>query len=131
MRIRLNEAAFEPMAELRKLTASLLTPTDKSKIASRNRKITTHRNNMSITYFDFCFKVSLKLFHKYFIKFKLSLNHFISITILPATIISPPIIIFGLTDSFSNKNARMIVNTTLSLSIGATRDTSPGERALK
>ena len=35
-----NRAALEPIAELRKLTASLLTPTHRSEIARMNRKIT-------------------------------------------------------------------------------------------
>ena len=35
-----NLAAREPMAEFRKLTASLLTPTQRSKVASRKRNIT-------------------------------------------------------------------------------------------
>ena len=38
--ITLKDAAFEPMAELRKFTASLLTPTLKSKTASTNRNRT-------------------------------------------------------------------------------------------
>ena len=36
----LNEIAFEPIAEFRKLTASLLTPTIKSPIARIANKIT-------------------------------------------------------------------------------------------
>ena len=47
---RLNDAAFDPIAEFRKLTASLLTPTDRSNTASRNRKITTQRNSISIVF---------------------------------------------------------------------------------
>ena len=39
-RIILKGAAFEPMAELRKFTASLLTPTIRSEIASRKRTAT-------------------------------------------------------------------------------------------
>ena len=35
-------------AELRKLTASLLTPTERSNTANRNRKIITQRNSISI-----------------------------------------------------------------------------------
>jgi hypothetical protein len=35
--------AFEPIAEFRKLTASLLTPTIKSPIASRVNKITMYK----------------------------------------------------------------------------------------
>ena len=38
-----NFATLEPMAELRKLTASLLTPTQRSDTASTNRKITNPR----------------------------------------------------------------------------------------
>ena len=41
--ITLKGAAFAPIAELRKLTASLLTPTDKSKMAMRKIKITMIR----------------------------------------------------------------------------------------
>ena len=41
--IALKEAAFEPMAEFRKLTASLLTPTVKSNIASAKMKMTIHK----------------------------------------------------------------------------------------
>ncbi len=37
--------ALEPMAEFRKLTASLLTPTIKSNIASVNKTTTTIRKN--------------------------------------------------------------------------------------
>ena len=36
----LNEAVLAPTAELRKFTASLLTPTIKSKMASTKRKMT-------------------------------------------------------------------------------------------
>ena len=39
--ITLNGATFEPMAELRKFTASLLTPTTRSDAANKNR-ITTN-----------------------------------------------------------------------------------------
>jgi hypothetical protein len=39
--ITLNEAAFDPIAELRKFTASLLTPTTKSEIAKMKRTITS------------------------------------------------------------------------------------------
>ena len=49
MMIVRNGATLVPMAELRKLTASLLTPTDRSKMASRNRKTTTQRNKISIS----------------------------------------------------------------------------------
>jgi hypothetical protein len=38
--IVLNGAAFEPMAELRKLTASLLTPIIRREMASMNKKPT-------------------------------------------------------------------------------------------
>jgi hypothetical protein len=41
--IVLKDAAFAPTAELRKFTASLLTPTIKSNTASTNRKIIIHR----------------------------------------------------------------------------------------
>jgi hypothetical protein len=36
-RIILKDAAFDPMAELRKFTASLLTPTIRSEMAKRKR----------------------------------------------------------------------------------------------
>ena len=39
----LKEAAFAPMAEFKKLTASLLTPTMRSNIASTNKKMTMQR----------------------------------------------------------------------------------------
>ena len=39
----LKEIAFEPMAELRKFTASLLTPTIKSPIANRLNKTTMYK----------------------------------------------------------------------------------------
>ncbi|MDE7032841.1 MAG: hypothetical protein K2O79_06530, partial [Muribaculaceae bacterium] len=45
---RLKEAAREPIAEFRKFTASLLTPTDRSNTASKNKQITTQRNSISI-----------------------------------------------------------------------------------
>ena len=55
IRTLLNDAAFEPIAEFIKFTASLLTPTDRSNTASRNKKIITQRNKISIilliTYF--------------------------------------------------------------------------------
>jgi len=41
--ITFNGATFEPMAEFRKLTASLLTPTIKSEIARANNTITRIR----------------------------------------------------------------------------------------
>jgi hypothetical protein len=41
--IVLKDAAFDPRAELRKFTASLLTPTDRSKIANTKRKITMNK----------------------------------------------------------------------------------------
>ncbi len=44
----LKVAALEPIAELRKLTASLLTPTDRSNTASRKRNITIPRKTISI-----------------------------------------------------------------------------------
>ena len=70
MSIRLNDAAREPTAELRKFTASLLTPTDKSKTASIKRKMITQRNNTSIIFSDYfvCHKVTGKKFHKCFKK---------------------------------------------------------------
>jgi hypothetical protein len=48
--IFLKDAAREPMAEFRKLTASLLTPTDKSKMASRKRKMMMPKNNASMIF---------------------------------------------------------------------------------
>ena len=42
----LYRATFAPIAELRKLTASLLTPTTRSKTASTIRNITIPRNNV-------------------------------------------------------------------------------------
>lgn len=44
---------------------------------------------------------------------------------LPAVMSTAPRIIFALTCSFSNRHDRQMVMTTLSLSIGATLDTSP------
>jgi hypothetical protein len=44
----LNDAAFEPMAELRKFTASLLTPTERSKIASKKIVMIIPKNTNSI-----------------------------------------------------------------------------------
>jgi hypothetical protein len=41
--ITLKEAALEPIAEFKKFTASLLTPTDKSNTASIKIKITKKR----------------------------------------------------------------------------------------
>ncbi|MBA7584814.1 hypothetical protein ES708_26776 [subsurface metagenome] len=43
-------ATFAPIAEFRKLTASLLTPTIKSDIASIKRTITMSRKTLSIIY---------------------------------------------------------------------------------
>ena len=43
-----NVAARLPMAELRKLTASLLTPTERSNTARMKRKTMMQRNNISI-----------------------------------------------------------------------------------
>ena len=65
--MRLKEAALVPMAELRKFTASLLTPTDRSKTASKNRKMIIHKNRISIVLKNlivtFLFaKVALKCF---------------------------------------------------------------------
>ena len=39
----LNDAAFAPTADCRKLTASLLTPTTRSKTARTTRKMTMHQ----------------------------------------------------------------------------------------
>ena len=44
---------------------------------------------------------------------------------LPHVISVAPNITFGETDSFRNMDARQMVMTTLNLSTGATRDTSP------
>ena len=72
---RLKEAARAPRAELRKFTASLLTPTDKSNTASRKRKMTTQRKRMSICRkIDFYGKGLLVLFQKCFKKNKYPLN---------------------------------------------------------
>ena len=46
--ILLNDAALEPIAEFRKLTASLLTPTERSNTANNNRKMMTHKKIISI-----------------------------------------------------------------------------------
>lgn len=43
-----NGAALEPIAELRKLTASLLTPTERSKIARMKRKMMIPKNIVSM-----------------------------------------------------------------------------------
>ena len=43
-----KEAALAPIAEFKKLTASLLTPTDRSKIANKKRKITIPKKTISI-----------------------------------------------------------------------------------
>lgn len=58
-------------------------------------------------------------------------RYFHIISMLPAHISMPPAITFGETGSFRSINASMIVSTTLSLSTGATRDTSPIWIALK
>lgn len=50
---------------------------------------------------------------------------------LPAVISNAPMITFVLTGSFNKKKASNIVMTTLSLSIGAIRETSPVCNALK
>ena len=42
MRIVFHEATLEPIAEFRKLTASLATPTIRSRIANRKRRIRIH-----------------------------------------------------------------------------------------
>ena len=55
--IVLNEAALEPTAEFRKLTASLLTPTTKSKMARRKRNTIIPKNIVSIMYKS-CFAIS-------------------------------------------------------------------------
>ena len=46
--ITLKGATFAPIAELMKLTASLLTPTTRSNIARMHRKTTMQRNTISI-----------------------------------------------------------------------------------
>lgn len=61
----------------------------------------------------------------------LLVGYFHNITMLPAVINSAPMTTFILTGSFSKKKASNMVMTTLSLSMGATRDTSPVCRALK
>ena len=43
-----KEAALAPIAEFKKLTASLLTPTDRSKIANKKRKIAIPKKTISI-----------------------------------------------------------------------------------
>ena len=53
IRILFSDAAFDPIAEFRKFTASLLTPTDRSNTASRKRKITTQRNSISIRFINY------------------------------------------------------------------------------
>ncbi len=72
MIMRLKEAAFVPIAELRKFTASLLTPTDRSNTASRNRNTTTQRNNISIImlFILVLCKGLFKTFHNCFKKVK-------------------------------------------------------------
>ena len=57
--------------------------------------------------------------------------HFSNIRMLPPVISSAPATTRRLTGSFRNRNDRQMVMTTLSLSIGATRDTSPVCNALK
>lgn len=54
-----------------------------------------------------------------------------NITILPAVMSSAPMMTRLPTGSLRNRNDRQMVITTLSLSTGATRDTSPYRRALK
>ena len=50
--ITLKLAAFEPIAEFKKLTASLLTPTTKSEIANKNNTPTiTKYKNTILKYF--------------------------------------------------------------------------------
>lgn len=46
--IVLNEAALEPIAEVKKLTASLLTPTNRSNTAKIKRKMIIPKNKISI-----------------------------------------------------------------------------------
>ena len=46
--LHIEVAAFAPIAEFKKLTASLLTPTDRSKAANMNKKITRLRKTISI-----------------------------------------------------------------------------------
>ena len=60
-----------------------------------------------------------------------SLYYLNNMTILPAVINNAPITTRKLTSSFRNRNDRQMVITTLNLSIGATRDTSPVCNALK
>ena len=43
MRMVRNDATRAPTADCKKLTASLLTPTNKSKTARQSRKMTIHR----------------------------------------------------------------------------------------
>jgi hypothetical protein len=43
--------AFEPIAELRKFTASLLTPTIRSPIARKNKRNKIYKYRFSITHF--------------------------------------------------------------------------------
>ena len=50
---------------------------------------------------------------------------------LPAVISAAPMNVFKLTGSFRKRKARQMVMTTLNLSIGATRLTSPSCIALK
>lgn len=57
--------------------------------------------------------------------------YFHNITMLPAVISKAPMMTFVLTGSFNRKKASSMVMTTLNLSIGATRETSPVCNALK
>lgn len=50
---------------------------------------------------------------------------------VPAVITRPPIIVFLESFSFNRRTPRMIVNTVLNLSMGATMDTLPIEIAPK
>lgn len=59
------------------------------------------------------------------------LFYFINITILPPVMSNAPMITRRLAGSFRNRKERQMVITTLNLSIGATRDTSPTCNALK
>lgn len=56
-----NGAALDPMAEFKKFTASLLTPTERSNTANKNRNTIRHRNKISIIFF-FCAKKCLFCF---------------------------------------------------------------------
>ncbi len=57
--------------------------------------------------------------------------HFTSMTMLPPVISNAPSTTRQVTGSFRNRKERQMVMTTLNLSMGATRDTSPSCNALK